>query len=150
MLFDADGKIKRYESAEEILTEFFDLRLQYYERRRVSLLQARLAAARVHADMTANVLPCSQPTPQSPAQTNQHNQPTNPTNQPTQPTRPQDAEWEFMRASNKIRFIKAVIERTLVISGRKKAEVEAELERQGFDRMAKKGQVGCFSSVGRW
>jgi len=41
MLFDADGKIRRYESAEEILTEFFDLRLQYYERRRVSLLQAR-------------------------------------------------------------------------------------------------------------
>lgn len=41
MLFDADGKIKRYESPEEILMEFFDLRLQYYERRRVSLLQAR-------------------------------------------------------------------------------------------------------------
>lgn len=39
MLFDADGKIKRYDSPEEILTEFFDLRLQYYERRRVGLLQ---------------------------------------------------------------------------------------------------------------
>lgn len=39
MLFDADGKIKRYESPEEILTDFFGLRLQYYERRRVALLQ---------------------------------------------------------------------------------------------------------------
>lgn len=41
MLFDAEGKIKRYDSPEQILTEFFDLRLQYYEKRRVALLQVR-------------------------------------------------------------------------------------------------------------
>ena len=45
MLFDADGKIKRYDSPEDILTEFFGLRLQYYERRRVSLLQVGAARA---------------------------------------------------------------------------------------------------------
>lgn len=39
MLFDAEGKIRRYDSPEEILTEFFNLRLQYYEKRRVALLQ---------------------------------------------------------------------------------------------------------------
>lgn len=39
MLFDAEGKIKRYDSPEQILQEFFDLRLQYYEKRRLSLLQ---------------------------------------------------------------------------------------------------------------
>lgn len=39
MLFDAEGKIKRYDSPEEILQEFFNLRLQFYERRRVGLLQ---------------------------------------------------------------------------------------------------------------
>lgn len=39
MLFDKDGKIKRYDSPEQILEEFFDLRLEYYEKRRVSLLQ---------------------------------------------------------------------------------------------------------------
>jgi hypothetical protein len=39
MLFDAEGKIKRYDSPEQILQEFFDLRLQYYEKRRVALLQ---------------------------------------------------------------------------------------------------------------
>lgn len=44
MLFDAEGRIKRYDSPEEILTEFFDLRLQYYERRRVSMLQVSNAS----------------------------------------------------------------------------------------------------------
>jgi len=44
MLFDAEGKIKRYDSPEQILTEFFDLRLQYYEKRRVALLQVRRGA----------------------------------------------------------------------------------------------------------
>jgi DNA topoisomerase-2 len=39
MLFDAEGKIKRYESPEHILKEFFDLRLQFYENRRVCLLK---------------------------------------------------------------------------------------------------------------
>jgi DNA topoisomerase-2 len=39
MLFDAEGKIKRYDSPEDIIREFFDLRLQFYERRRVGLLQ---------------------------------------------------------------------------------------------------------------
>jgi DNA topoisomerase-2 len=42
MLFDAEGKIKRYDSPEEILQEFFDLRLAYYEKRRVALLQVCL------------------------------------------------------------------------------------------------------------
>jgi hypothetical protein len=41
MLFDAEGHIKRYDSPEDILREFFDLRLQFYERRRVGLLQVR-------------------------------------------------------------------------------------------------------------
>ena len=45
MLFDAEGKIKRYDSPEEILSEFFDLRLQFYERRRQGLLQARTAGS---------------------------------------------------------------------------------------------------------
>jgi hypothetical protein len=47
MLFDAEGKIKRYDSPEDILTEFFDLRLQYYEKRRVALLQVCRAGWRL-------------------------------------------------------------------------------------------------------
>lgn len=38
MLFDASGKIVKYESPEHILKDFFELRLDYYEKRRISLL----------------------------------------------------------------------------------------------------------------
>ncbi|QCD95617.1 DNA topoisomerase II [Vigna unguiculata] len=37
-LFDAEGKIKKYDSPEEILEEFFPLRLDYYERRKNYIL----------------------------------------------------------------------------------------------------------------
>lgn len=37
-LFDAEGRIKKYETAEEILQDFYKLRLDYYARRKVSLL----------------------------------------------------------------------------------------------------------------
>lgn len=46
-----------------------------------------------------------------------------------------------MRASNKIRFIRAVIAGELVLSGRKRADIEADLEAQGFDKMAKSKDV---------
>ena len=39
VLFDKDGLIKRYASAEHILEEFFHLRLDFYARRRVSLIE---------------------------------------------------------------------------------------------------------------
>merc|ERR1711920_41092 len=37
MLFDRDGKIRKYESALEILKDFFDLRLSYYDKRKEAL-----------------------------------------------------------------------------------------------------------------
>ncbi|XP_061348809.1 DNA topoisomerase 2-like [Gastrolobium bilobum] len=37
-LFDAEGKIKKYDNPEQILEEFFPLRLQYYERRKKLIL----------------------------------------------------------------------------------------------------------------
>lgn len=39
MLFDADGKIKRYEAPEQILQDFFDLRLSFYAKRKAALLK---------------------------------------------------------------------------------------------------------------
>jgi DNA topoisomerase-2 len=39
MLFDSEGRIKHYPSPEAIVSEFFDLRLDYYERRRQALLK---------------------------------------------------------------------------------------------------------------
>lgn len=41
VLFDKDGLIKRYTSAEQILEEFFQLRLEFYGKRRVALIEAR-------------------------------------------------------------------------------------------------------------
>jgi len=37
ILFDRDGKIRKYESALEILKDFFDLRLTYYDKRKEAL-----------------------------------------------------------------------------------------------------------------
>jgi DNA topoisomerase-2 len=33
--FDKNGKIKKYDSAEQILKEFYELRLEYYVKRKV-------------------------------------------------------------------------------------------------------------------
>jgi hypothetical protein len=53
MLFDAEGRIKHYPSPEAIVAEFFDLRLDYYERRRQALLKVRRAGLSLHAWSTA-------------------------------------------------------------------------------------------------
>ena len=39
VLFDANGVIKRYESSEDILRDFFMLRMEYYSKRRLALIQ---------------------------------------------------------------------------------------------------------------
>ncbi|GLI60786.1 hypothetical protein VaNZ11_003019 [Volvox africanus] len=39
MLFDKDGVIKHYQTPEAIIAEFFDLRLEYYEKRRIAMLR---------------------------------------------------------------------------------------------------------------
>jgi DNA topoisomerase-2 len=99
MLFDAEGRIKRYDTPEEVLLEFFDLRLQYYELRRVALLG--------------------------------------------------EATWEHRRASNKIRFILAVIQGQLVVNNRKKADIEGDLEAMGFDKLTKSNPVRpCMAGGG--
>ena len=35
MCFDPDGSIKKYNNAEEIIQEFYAVRLQYYQKRKV-------------------------------------------------------------------------------------------------------------------
>lgn len=40
MLFDAEGKIRRYETPEQIVQDFFDLRLGFYAKRKAALLKA--------------------------------------------------------------------------------------------------------------
>ena len=38
MLFGADGLIKRYETPQEILVEFFTVRMQFYQKRHAFLI----------------------------------------------------------------------------------------------------------------
>jgi hypothetical protein len=47
----------------------------------------------------------------------------------------QAAEFQLLQLSNRVRFIMAVINGTLRVANRKKAEVEADLAAQGFDRL---------------
>ncbi len=35
MCFDCDGKIKKYDSAEDVLEDFYPMRLAYYQKRKV-------------------------------------------------------------------------------------------------------------------
>jgi DNA topoisomerase-2 len=42
--FDSNGKIKKYNSPEEILEEFYVLRLSYYQKRKVCLRVISFAA----------------------------------------------------------------------------------------------------------
>jgi len=39
VLFDADGVIKKYHGPEDIIKEFFELRMAYYVRRKAALLK---------------------------------------------------------------------------------------------------------------
>jgi len=39
MLWDKNGVIRKFDTPEEILEEFYDLRLSYYDKRRASLIQ---------------------------------------------------------------------------------------------------------------
>jgi DNA topoisomerase-2 len=39
VLFDQRGVIKRYETAEDILKEFYELRIDYYGKRRLCLIK---------------------------------------------------------------------------------------------------------------
>ncbi len=41
MLFNSDGLIQKYACPEDILREFYDLRLRYYAKRRSALLRVR-------------------------------------------------------------------------------------------------------------
>ncbi|GLC69283.1 hypothetical protein PLESTF_000811300 [Pleodorina starrii] len=91
MLFDKDGIIKQYPCPEAIIADFFDLRLEYYEKRRIAMLRF--------------------------------------------------AQMDQQRADNRIRFIMAVVSGKLEVRNRKRADIERDLEAQGFDRMGKTNVV---------
>ncbi|MBW0536310.1 hypothetical protein O181_076025, partial [Austropuccinia psidii MF-1] len=80
--FDAMGKIKKYSEPEQILDGFFDVRLEYYHKRKEYLVN----------DMTLT----------------------------------------YERLSNQARFVLMIIEKKLIISNRKKADIVVELRKLEF------------------
>ena len=54
MLFGPDGLIKRYESPQDILLEFFHVRMQFYHKRRAFLIQVNMTPSDV---ITVNCIP---------------------------------------------------------------------------------------------
>lgn len=80
--FDFDGKIRKYESAEEIIEDFYPQRLAFYQKRK---------------DHMANTL-----------------------------------QLELDRLTNQARFIQMIVTKELVVSGRKKVDIVAELRRRDF------------------
>ncbi|KAA1105844.1 DNA topoisomerase 2 [Puccinia graminis f. sp. tritici] len=80
--FDPSGKIKKYSTPEQILDDFYDVRLAYYQKRKEYLVN--------------------------------------------------DLTLMYERLSNQARFVLMIIEKKLVVSNRKKAEIVAELRKLEF------------------
>lgn len=80
--FDSNGKIRKYESPEEILEDFYPLRLQYYQKRK----------DHVSTEM----------------------------------------QTELERLNNQARFVQLIVDKKLVVSNRKKADIVAELRELQF------------------
>lgn len=104
--FDSNGKIHKYESPEEILEEFYPLRLQYYQKRKVCLASAVITYIDDNQDHVSNEL-----------------------------------SNELDKLNNQARFVKMIVDKELVVSNRKKADIVAELRRKDFKPFPKVAQA---------
>jgi DNA topoisomerase-2 len=86
--FDPEGRINRYNSIEDIMKEFYFVRLKYYQRRKEVLL----------VDLNA----------------------------------------ELRKLSNQARFIQMIIKKELVVAGKKRPAIIADLVKHGFEQFSKK------------
>ena len=100
--FDTNGKIHKYESPEEILGEFYPLRLQYYQKRKVCFAFAVMTCIDNNQDHVSNEL-----------------------------------SNELDKLNNQARFVKMIVDKELVVSNRKKADIVAELRRKDFKSFPK-------------
>lgn len=99
--FDFDGKIKKYDSPEEILEAFYPMRLAYYQKRK---------------DYLANEI--------------------------------QNA---FEKLTNQARFIQMIVDKQLVVSNRKKADIVVDLRKHDFrpfPKVANAKQAGETEEAG--
>ncbi|CAA0808911.1 DNA topoisomerase 2 [Striga hermonthica] len=97
-LFDAKGVIKKYDTPEQILEEFFYIRLEFYEKRKKTLL--------------ANL------------------------------------ELDMLKCDNKYRFIRCVVDGSIIVSNKKRADLFLELKQKGFTPFPKNKGVAEISVAG--
>ncbi|CAH7676316.1 DNA topoisomerase II [Phakopsora pachyrhizi] len=95
--FDSMGKIKRYLSPEQILDDYYDIRLDYYQKRKEFLVN----------DLTLT----------------------------------------YERLSNQARFVLMIVEKKLIVSNRKKADIVAELRKLEFRPFPKKPKVKVAGNI---
>ncbi|KAF8523124.1 DNA topoisomerase II [Hysterangium stoloniferum] len=87
MCFDAEGRMKKYDSPETIIADFYTMRLAYYQKRK---------------DFLSNEL-----------------------------------ETQLEKLTNQVRFVQMIIKKELVVSGRKKVDLVAELRKRDFKAFPK-------------
>ena len=100
MCFDFDGKIKKYNSPEEIIEEFYPRRLAQYQKRKV------------RRQLTARVNKCSF--------------------NDSQDFLANELQDQFEKLSNQARFVQMIVNKELVVSNRKKADIVVELRKKDF------------------
>lgn len=103
--FDAEGKIKKYNSPEEIIEDFYSVRLAFYQKRKAgftSRSNCRLALTLSLQDFLSS-----------------------------------DLQFQLDKLTNQIRFVQMIINKELVVSNRKKADIVAELRKKEFKPIPK-------------
>ena len=139
------GIIQKYGSPEDILREFFHMRLAYYGRRKALLLAVGGAGRSCMAHRAGLVKRCRHCRCSGGHATYLPNLP--PLSSPLFPPRPvPNAEADLLRISNKVRFILAVVGGQLVLANRRKADIEAELEAGGYARLPKQAKRGAAAA----
>lgn len=155
MLFDHSGMIKHYSSPEMIVAEFYELRLDYYEKRRIAMLKVSWALENAGTEPALGSCRCARCCPAvsgcqlhaasylceaaSISLPYAHLTLQRCLRRDRLPKSTQVASLDQKRADNRIRFILAVVEGRLEVRGRKRADLERDLEAQGFDRLGKAG-----------
>ena len=152
MLFDKDGNIKRYETPQDILMEFFDMRIDFYEKRRHALLKVLkiylpilffscfldpqimfyFPVSKIKSIYRKYLHPFCLPPSQLQAMMRFHEGWLS----SCFVFYWQVAEAEQLKLRNRVRFILAVISGELKVGNRRKKDIEADLLNEGYDKIA--------------
>ena len=106
--FDSEGRISKYASVEDILKEFYTVRIKFYEKRKVSLDQVgRWVRPSIMLNLSRQALMLS------------------------------EMHRDLDRYTNQARFVQMIIDGKLVVSKKKKQVLVQELQEKGFKAFPK-------------